>query len=203
MVLLASSTPLYSQIIGVIAGLLAACSFAPYIRSILRGTTKPHRASYGIWSLLSMIILVSYFVTGARGTIWLLLSITSLQTIVFILSFKYGMGGFQRLDVVCLTGAVIGLILWAVTENPLTALYVSIFIEVLGWIPTIKKTYLYPQTENLATWLIALCAASVNLFAITEFALKIYLYPVYVLISDVIMVSLIVQRSQAKKLKSL
>ncbi len=173
-----------SAIIGQIAGLLSLISFIPYLLSIIKGDTKPERATFAIWTVVSFILLLSYLASGATDTIWIPLAYTTFQTVVFILSFKYGMGGLNKLDIACLTGAVIGIILWIITKNPTTTLYISIFLEVLGFIPTFKKSYLYPKTENTLSWSIAAIASTLNLLAVTSFRPEIFLYPIYLFLSD-------------------
>lgn len=41
------------EIIGVTAVLLAFISYAPYIRDILKGRTKPHVYSWFVWGFVS------------------------------------------------------------------------------------------------------------------------------------------------------
>jgi len=174
----------YPQVFGLIAGVLALFSFFPYVRSILKGDTKPERATFAIWTAVNLVAFFSYLASGARDTIWLVLVYTIFQTFVFLLSFKYGMGGFNKLDLICLFGAATGIVLWIITKNPATALFISIFIEFLGLVPTLKKSYLYPKTENTFAWSIAALAAIFNIFAITSFRPEIAVYPFYILLGD-------------------
>lgn len=102
--------------------------------------------------------------------------------IIFILSFKYGVGGYNYLDVVCLVGAGLGLLLWWLTNNPELALYLNIFVDALGFIPTYKKAYLQPETENRLSWNLGAGSTMINLFAIDTWKLSIVLYPVYLVI---------------------
>ena len=173
-----------ASLFGELAAVLAFLSFIPYVRSILKGDTKPERATFGIWSVLSFVTLFSYFASGARDTIWITLVYTVCQTFVFYLSFKYGMGGWNKFDFVCITGAAFGIFFWILTKNPEIALYISIVIEILGFLPTIKKSYLYPETENTIAWSIAGIAAISNLFAITSLRPEIFLYPIYLFLGD-------------------
>lgn len=180
------------SIIGIAAGILAFAAFIPYIISIFKGETKPQRATFAIWSVISLVTLFSYFATGARQTIWIALVYALLQLFIFALSFKYGMGGFGRLDIICLSGALIGAIAWLATDNPAIALYTSIASEFLGYIPLFEKAYLHPKTENTFSWVLGLLAACLNLFALTTLRLDIALYPIYVVVSDGIVVSLLI-----------
>ncbi len=178
-------------LIGQIAGFIALVSFVPYFLSILRGETKPQRVTFAIWSFVNIVTLLSYFAAGARETIWILFVYAIFQIVVFILSLKYGMGGFNKLDIACLGGATLGILLWAITKNPLTALYITIFVEFLGWIPTAKKVYLIPTTENTLSWSIASIAALLNLFALTSLRPQISLYPIYLFLGDFIIAFLL------------
>ncbi len=180
------------SIIGVAAGILAFVAFIPYINSIFKGETKPQRATFAIWSAISLVTLFSYFATGARQTIWIALVYALLQLFIFALSFKYGMGGFGKLDSICLSGALLGVIAWLATDNPAIALYTSIAAEFLGYVPLFKKAYIHPQTENTLSWVLGLIAACLNLFALTTLRLDIALYPLYVVLSDGIVVGLLI-----------
>jgi hypothetical protein len=187
---------------GVTAGIIDFVSFIPYILSILKGKTKPSRTSFGIWSVVSTTLLASYFASGARNTIWFILSYTIMQFVVFALSFKCGMGGLSKLDILCTAGAFIGIALWIITKNPLTALYISLTVEVIGFLPTFRKSYLHPHTENTLSWSLCTVGAIVNLFAITSYALNIALYPFAILACDALVASLLLfpRRFRSEKL---
>lgn len=169
------------ELIGIVAGLIDFISFAPYIRSIVKGQTKPERASFAIWTTSSLLLLASYFASGARDTIWFLLSYSVMQVVVLFLSYKYGMGGFNKLDIVCIVGALLGLTLWIVTDNPLTAVLLNLVVDVIGFIPTIKKIYFLPETENKLSWSMAAIASLLNLLAINKWTFGIAVYPVVIL----------------------
>ncbi len=178
-------------LIGQIAGLIAFIAFIPYFLSILRGETRPERATFAIWSFVNIVTLLSYFAAGARETIWILFVYTVLQIAVFILSLKYGMGGFNKFDIICLGGATLGMLLWIITKNPLTALYLAVFSEFLGWVPTVKKVYLFPETENTLSWSIGAVATLLNLFALTSLKPEISLYPIYLFLGEFIITFLL------------
>lgn len=174
----------FAPFFGQAAGIVAFVAFIPYILSILRKETKPNRATFAIWSMVNVVILLSYLASGARDTIWVAFVYTICQLIVLLLSLKYGVGGFTKLDIICLASAALGICLWILTKQPTTALYISIFVEILGFIPTIKKSYLYPKTESSFAWVIFFLASSLNLFAITSFKFEIIVYPIYNFIFD-------------------
>lgn len=174
----------HSALIGQLAGLVAISTLVPYVRSIFKGITKPNRATWLIWACVQTVLLASYHSSGATTTIWLAASFTAIPIIVFLLSIKYGVGGYKGLDIFCLTGAAIGLLLWKLTDSPELTLYINIFVDFLGFLPTIKKTYLQPGTEDTLAWAVGTLATILNVFALTTWELKIAVYPVYLLITN-------------------
>jgi len=175
---------MYQELIGIIAGALAFLQLFPYVVSILRGHTKPERATYAIWSLVNIIIVASYVASGAETTIWVGIAYALSQLFVFALSFKYGVGGLSKLDVICLIMALGGAAIWITTSNPTLALYFCIFVKAIGLIPTLRKVYYRPDTENTASWVMCACASILNMFALVSFAPEIALLPIYGLLGD-------------------
>jgi len=154
-------------LIGQIAGILAFVQIIPYIVSILRGHTKPERMSYLIWLIVGVISIASYISVGARTTIWTGLVFVFTGLLVLILSIKHGIGGLSKFDIFCLLLTIIGAAIWVASKDALTALYFTTFVGFVGYLPTIRKTYFLPKTENTLSWTLTATASILNLFALT------------------------------------
>jgi len=176
--------PSYQSALVTIATILAVFSYVPYVRSILKGTTRPSRTTFGIWALISVVEVGSYAASGARATLLLPLVYAVGGLVVFVLSIKRGVGGAQKLDIVCLVGAVLGVVGWILTHNPHVALYLSMLASGFGFVPTIKKAYLHPETEDALAWGLAGAAAVLNVLAVSNWALYNYSYPIFMLLFD-------------------
>lgn len=163
---------------GHIAALLAVVQAIPYIWSILRGRTRPSRTSYGIWAVMQVIGLISYVAAGATTTVWMMLVLSVTAIVIFGLSFKYGMGGFNTFDMLCLLMAGGAIALWQITNSPALAVYMSTLAGAIGYLPTIKKAYLQPHTENVLAWCIYVAATVLNVCALTSLSFTIALPPV-------------------------
>ena len=172
----------FSLIFGVTAGVISLLAIIPYISSILQGRTKPNRISWLIWSFAATSLAFSYYYSGATTTVWLAVSGAVMAVSVFILSLKYGVGGYGILDIFCLLGSILGLIVWACTKNPTAALYINILVDLLAFLPTVKKTWLYPTSESRLSWNLATLANACNVLALTRWELRIVLFPIYNLI---------------------
>lgn len=181
------------------AGILSFIGFIPYIISAIRGTNRPNRATWIIWSVLGVILLASYRSAGATDAIWLSVANVIAFGAILIISFKHGEGSWDRLDLFCLSGAAFGLFLWWYLKSPLPALYLSVLIDLIGALPTFKKSYLDPVHENKLAWIIFWSANTVNLFALREWSMAMAAYPVYMfLLSGALAILLIVRQKLIK-----
>ncbi len=180
------------QIIGRIAAIIALLGTIPYLLSMFRGETKPSRAAYAIWLVIDILTVSSYFAAGARSTVWVPLAFALTTVVIFCLSFKYGMGGYKKLDLACMGIAVVAIALWITTDNPLTALYMGLLAKMLGYAPIINKSYLHPWTENSLSWGSAALASFLNLFALTSLALHFSLLPICTAAADILIALLLV-----------
>jgi hypothetical protein len=178
-------------LLGLIAALVAIAQVIPYVISILRGNTRPQRASYGIWSVIQTIGITSYIAAGATSTKWAPIVLTINSLVIFGLSLKHGMGGFNKLDIVCLGLAAAAIALWVTTDNPDLAVYMSTLAGLIAYIPTIKKAYIWPKTENTLSWCMYIVAALLNVLALTSTKLVIALPLIMSLILSVTVSSLL------------
>ncbi len=178
-------------LLGQIAAVLAVLQVVPYVWSILKGHTRPSRTSYGIWAVIQTIGLVSYIAAGATTTIWALLVLTINAFVIFGLSLKYGMGGRNRFDIPCLVLAALAIVLWKTTNSPELAVYMSVIAGFMGYLPTIKKAYQWPKTENTLSWGIYVAAALLNVCALTSLKPAIILPPLAGLCCSAAVVSLL------------
>lgn len=187
-------------IAGIIAGALSLCAFVPYIYSILRGETKPARATWFIWSVVTIMLFVSYKDVGGGTAIWLSLGYVFGVGATALLSIKYGTGGWTILDKVVIAGCIVTIVMWYLTGSALVALVMTMITDLLGGFPTIRHSYYLPQEESSSAWIIGSLANAVNLLAIERWDFTHAAYPVYLLAMVGIITWLVVFR-RSKKLK--
>ena len=53
-----------APVFGVLAGVVGVVDTVPYVRDILRGTTRPHRGTWFIWGMLAIVVCVSQRADG-------------------------------------------------------------------------------------------------------------------------------------------
>lgn len=156
----------------------------PYIRDILHKKTKPERATWWIWLSLSVVAFSAQVAAGATWS----LAMTGAQgiavLIIAFLSIKYGYGTFRKKDYLSLLIAGLGIVLWAITDNPLTALLIVIFVDILALYLTVSKTWNNPETETLISWVLATVSGLAGLLAVGAFDLTELVYPLYITLGN-------------------
>jgi len=180
------------SVIGFIAGIIALVAYIVYMVSIVRGTTKPNRTTWWIWSFMGLVLALSYYFSGAVNTIWVPIVEFIGPFLIALLSIKYGEGGLgDKTDLICFFGAILSIVLWAIFDNPTVALVTNLVIDSFAIVPTIKKSYLRPEGEDFWAWLGTGFADSLNFFAVERFSFAILVYPVYMVVSDLIIILLL------------
>lgn len=172
------------SIIGITSGIIAFSSYFFYIPSVIKGKTKPNRASWWIWGLLGVFITTSYYISGARATIWVPLSEALGPLLVAFLSIKYGEGGWTLFDKRCLVGAIGATFLWWATGSSEIGLVSYLFIDMMAVLPTILKSLHRPENENKTAWGLAFAGQFLNIFAIEKLIFSILIYPIYMIIAN-------------------
>lgn len=178
-----------TALFGYIAAILSILKVAPYIRDILKGKTKPERASWFIWTVLVWIALFSQLAKGATDSLWLTIGLAVAMLSVFFLSLKFGAGGFERKDKIALVIAAIGLVLWFVTNEATYALAIVIMIDAVGTALTAMKSYRNPSSETLSTWILSIPAGAFGVLAVGSLEPILLAYPVYITVANITIVT--------------
>lgn len=170
------------EIIGKLAGLLSFVAFILYYISIVQGRSRPNRVTWIILTVVGILILASYYASGARNTLWIPVAYTIGPLIAALLALKYGEGGATRLDIFCLIGCGVSVILWILTDSPLLTLLINIGIDFLGIVPTLVKSFVDPWSEDLLAWVVTVFSNLLNVVAIEKWEFSIVVYPIYMVL---------------------
>lgn len=181
-------------IFGIIAGILSFSAYLFYIAAIIKGTTKPSRSTWFIWSFIGLMLAISYKASGAEDTIWVPVSEAIAPTIIALLSIKYGVGGKDKIDILAFAGSAFSLILWWLFNSPVVALVTNLTIDFFASIPTIKKSWHNPDEESRFAWNMTTLGNLFNLFAIDKLIFAVIIYPIYTFIIDGVITGLLYRK---------
>src|SRR5580765_1501 len=100
---------------GISAGVLSIVGTVPYLYDVRRGRTRPHRGTWGIWTLIGVVAATA---NGAGGLRWSLVQISAqamTSGLVLALAIRRGSGSLTLANAVMLALAVAGLVGWLVS----------------------------------------------------------------------------------------
>ena len=181
-------------ILGLAAALVAIADTIPYVRDTLRGSTLPHRGTWLIWSLLSILV---FFSQRADGASWSLVAAgmqVGLNGLIFVLAVCRGVGGVSLADRLMLAIAAGGAIGWMVADAPIVATVCVVAADLLGLAMMLPKTYRDPESETLATFALAAVSGALAMAAVGSADLALVIYPIYLCLGNLGLAVLIHQR---------
>lgn len=182
------------SVLSIVAGLLFIAAFVPYIRAIVRGDTKPAKASWVIWASLDSITIAGMYSKDAvNGQI--LGAVLGAWTVA-VLAFRYGTPGWTLLDKFCLGGAVLGIVLWQVFSNPVLGIVTSLLVVFLGSIPTFTSAWKDPSKEDRTAWTIFWSSCVVAVVAIPSWTLQDASQPITFFVIESIMMYILYVRKE-------
>ena len=190
----------YKIWLGYLAVAIALSSYVPYFWGIYKGKIKPHAFTWFAWGTLTGIGFAAQLVSGGGAGSWIM-AINSLACygIAFI-AFRQGHVQYVLFDWLALTGAFLGIALWWITKNPLTAVILISLSDAIALLPTIRKGYYFPFEESVSPWLIGIIYYFVAFFALESVTLTTVLYPATIIVCDMIFVfEIIIRRKQLQK----
>ncbi len=182
------------EFLSIVAIVLVFVGYAPYIRDSLKNKTKPHVFSWFIWTLVTAIVFSLQFQAGAGPGAWITLAITIISFSVFLLGFKSGSRNIALTDVLFLILSLLALALWVLAKQPAISIVLLSTTEMLGFFPTVRKTWNHPYTETLSFYLITTFRHALSILALAEYNIVTWLYPVTWTIANALFAVLLIVR---------
>lgn len=173
----------------------------PYLFDILKGKTKPERATWFVWSLQGLISFGSQVALGAHWSLFFVGLNAAGNLAVFLLSLKFGVGGWRLVDKISLVVAIVGLAVSLIFEAPVIALIGVIVADFAGTIPTFFKVYRLPSTETTFMWASFATASVFAALAVGKWNWSLLVYPLYLAVDNyaVVVIQALGRRNQHSK----
>lgn len=157
-----------------------------YLVYTIKGKVKPNKVTWFLWALAPLIAFAAEVKQGAGLSSLMTLAVGAGPLFIFIASFlnKKAYWKITKFDLVCGALAIVGLVLWKVTQVGNWAILFAIASDGLAAVPTIVKSYKAPETENYRVYLFNGLGAFVTLFAIKQWGFAYSAFPIYILLLD-------------------
>ena len=161
-----------------------------YVRAIVKGEATPNRVTWSLWALVPLIAGAAQLSSGVGISTLVVLSVGAGPAIVVLASFVRGTGSWQLgpFDYVCGACALAALALWAVSGDPVTAIVLSILGDFAAALPTLRKAWLAPATENRPTYLISFVGMILGIFSVQQMTFAAYAFNAYLVAASTALV---------------
>jgi hypothetical protein len=190
----------YKTIVAVFTVILGILGYAPYIRDIFRGKTTPHVFSYFIWGFASLIIYALQVKGGAGVGSWVTLCASLLCIFIFFLGLRNGDKDITKSDIVFFILSLFSLFLWLIVKQPIPATILIVLVDVLGFIPTVRKSWNQPSSETLSLYTTSSIRHGLGIFALQQYNILTLLNPItWTFANALFAILLIVRRKQILK----
>lgn len=177
----------------IVGTLIGAVGSIAYLIDTVKGKVKPNRVSFLLWSVAPQIAFAAMLQKGVGLEALMTLSVGVLPLIIFIGSFvnKEAEWKLTKFDLLCGFLSVVGLILWLILKEGNVAILFSLIADGLAALPTIVKSYQYPETEASWPWIATAFGVVLTMLTLDTFTFANSAFNMYILVVNTIIFSLI------------
>jgi len=187
-------------IFSIVAILLTFIGYIPYIRDTLQRKTTPHIYTWFIWGLVTAIAYGLQVGAGAGVGSWVTLAVVIVCFFIFFLGLRNGKKDITKSDTIFFLLSLVALFLWLVAKQPVWSVILVSSIDMLGFIPTIRKSWNKPYSETLFSYELNSFRHGLSILALQQYSIITWLYPAtWVIANGLFSIMLIIRRKQIGK----
>jgi hypothetical protein len=165
-------------VLGSIAVGIGVVATVPYVLDIIRGRVTPSRSSRVMLELLLVIALYQQIRLGAGWGMAVTIGELVSCGVLLFLAMPYGVGGWQRSDIICYLLLAIDLLIWWQTGSALYGLCLTMLADFIAFWPTLYKTWKLPNSETQLWYWSGVVASSLSVIAAGSMGLNV-VFPLY------------------------
>jgi hypothetical protein len=178
-----------------LAVVVSIMAFVPYIQGIIKGHLRPHVFSWVIWTLTTSIVFFAQMADGAGVGAWPIGFSAVLALLIASLAYRHrGVVVVARSDWIFFSLALSALPVWALTSNPMWAVIILTSVDMLGFAPTWRKTYLAPHSESVVFFGLTALRCLLIVLALEHYSIATALFPVMIGLAASVTLSLALWR---------
>lgn len=187
------------ELVGSIAVVLTFVGYIPYILDTIKGKTKPHVYTWFIWGIITLAAYALQVSANAGPGSF----VTLAAAIVCLFIAALGLGvarsekNIDKVDTFCFILALVATSAWLFAGQPVVAVILLSLADMIGFIPTIRKSWRNPWQETLFSYEMNTIRFVLAIYALSNYSLVALLYPLtWVVANGLFSIFLIVRRRQ-------
>ncbi len=179
-----------------LAAALSVAGSAAYLRDTLRGTTAPHRVTWGLWALEGILAFAVEIQQRVGLASVMTLALGVIPLVIFVASFKNSRAAWKidAIDITCGVVSLGGVTLWALVNQPTLALVAFAAADFIAALPTFRKAWRVPESETARTFVFGAVNTGITLLTLRTFTTAAALFPGVIMMTDTILSVVIVAR---------
>lgn len=186
------------ETVAIIASLLAIVGNVPYLIDIVKKRVRPHPYTWFVWSIVSCTVFFGQVAKGA-GIGALPTAVAEIFTIIiFFFSLQYGFKNIRKIDTLFLIISILGFIPWILTKDPTISVIIAVLIDLFAFAPTIRKTWIEPNTETPLLYSMNVFRHILMLFSLQAYNIATTFHSIAMIASNSLM-SLLIIRNRNRK----
>lgn len=186
-----------TNLFATLSGIFAIAGYAPYIRETLHGRVKPHLYSWLVWTVLQLIAVAAILQGGGGVAASAGLAVGAVLCVLTMgLAVVHGTRDIRRSDGWFLAGALTATALYLALTDPVWAVVVVCVIDLLGFVPTMRKAWRAPESEHVALYACSALANACALVALETVTFTTAAYAASLAVTNVVCVALILSSSR-------
>lgn len=175
-----------------------------YLRDTLRGKTKPNKISWSMWALAPLIGTAAAI--SAQADFWVTTRTFLagfLPLLVFIASFvnKKSFWKLTAFDILCGIMSLLALFVLLGINSPKLAILLAATGDGFASLPTIRKAWLFPETETGAAYISGLLSTILIVPSIPIWNIENSAFQIYLLITNIVLLIAIYRKYFSLKFK--
>lgn len=179
------------EIFAAIAAVLAIVGNVPYILDIFRGKVQPHAYTWFVWTIVTSIVFFGQVAKGAGVGAVPTAASGVFTLVIFLLSLKNGFKHITKVDTAFLVFALAGIVPWILTNDPTISVIVAVSIDLIAFMPTLRKTWRQPSTETPLLYGMNVLRHILALLSMQTYNIATTLHSISMLITNSVMTGLI------------
>lgn len=158
-------------VIGAIIGSLGGLY---YLYETLTGRAQPNRITWLLWGIFPMVIFVAQRVQGVAGLSWASFGAGATPLLIVAASFfnKKAYWKSEPRDYYLMAAALLGLLLWALTDRPNLAILFSLLADMLAGLPTLIKSHRHPHSESWIAYAVSALGFGISFLSVQTFTFE-------------------------------
>jgi hypothetical protein len=181
-----------------IAIVITLVAFLPYIRLIIQNKIKPHVITWVIWGTATLVVFIAQLQDNGGAGAWPI-GVSGVITIfIGLLAYlKRADISITKTDWLFFVLAMSSLPFWYFTSDPLWAVVILTTVDLLGFGPTIRKSYAEPHSESVLFFSLLTMRNMIAIAALENYTVTTILFPAGISVAFMLLIVIISYRRWA------